>query len=77
MASGKKQGYLEADGILLTLVQIKVPARSVHRVAITHSLQISSPKIKINLNAPVSPSSSQIIEKIISFWASGTNPSFY
>ena len=30
----------------------------------------------IIIPAPTSPSSSQIMEKIISFWASGTNPSF-
>ena len=56
---------------------ISDPKRSGACTAITINLQISIRKTSIRIVAPTNPSSSQMIEKIISFCASGTNPSFW
>ena len=57
-------------------VAIKAPVRSFACVAITKKRQIRIRNNKMIRLAPTSPSSSQMIEKIISFWASGRNPNF-
>ena len=58
-------------------VAISAPNRSLAWVAITKKRQIRI-KNSISTNpAPNKPSSSQIMEKIMSFCASGTKPSFW
>ena len=55
---------------------INAPNRSFACVAMTKKRQIRSRKSIRIKHAPNNPSSSQMMEKIISFWASGTKPSF-
>ena len=55
---------------------IIIPTKSIASLAITINLQISSTNIAMSNAAPNNPSSSQMIEKIISFWASGKYPIF-